>query len=91
MILGVSRDKTISMRTASVSSPWSFIIFFVPIVVPSNKICLEAVFFYKFAELIQTLDLFILSFPLGIGGTLRLNVVFAPTELRYVSKSLSSE
>lgn len=65
-------------------------IFFVPIVVPSNKICPEAVF-YKFAELVQTLDIFIIELSVGIGGTLRLNVMFAPTELRYVSKSLSSE
>ena len=71
MIAGVSRDETISMRTASVSSPWSFIIFFVPIVVPSNKICLEAVF-YKFAELVQTLDIFIIELSVGHRGNIEI-------------------
>ena len=60
------------MRTASVSSPWSFIIFFVPIVVPSNKICLEAVFFYKFAELVQTLDIFIIELSVGHRGNIEI-------------------
>ena len=71
MISGVSRDETISMRTALVSSPWSFIIFLVPIVVPSNKICLEAVF-YKFAELVQTLDIFIIELSVGHRGNIEI-------------------
>lgn len=45
--------------------------FFVPIVVPSNKICLEAVF-YKFAELVQTLDIFIIELSVGHRGNIEI-------------------
>lgn len=42
-----------------------------PIVVPSNKICLEAVF-YKFAELVQTLDIFIIELSVGHRGNIEI-------------------
>ena len=45
--------------------------FFVPIVVPSNKICLEAVF-YKFAELVQTPDIFIIELSVGHRGNIEI-------------------
>lgn len=45
--------------------------FFVPIVVPSNKICLEAVF-YKFAELVQTLDVVIIELSVGHRGNIEI-------------------
>ena len=38
---------------------------------PSNKICLEAVF-YKFAELVQTLDIFIIELSVGYRGNIEI-------------------
>ena len=47
----------------------ALLFFLVPIVVPSNKICLEAVF-YKFAELVQPLDIFIIEISVGHRGNI---------------------
>ncbi len=65
-------------------------LFLVPIVVPSNKICLEAVF-YKFAELVQTLDIFIIELSVGHRGNIEIECDVRADGVENVSKSLSSE
>ena len=49
----------------------ALLFFLVPIVVPSNKICLEAVS-YKFAELVQPLDIFIIEISVGHRGNIEI-------------------